>query len=105
VRDGEIIEIKADKEPIGEFVKMTPFTNHEIQMQKGDCVYLFSDGYVDQFGGEKNKKFKSKPFKRLLCDIAPLPMKEQHETLQKTLDKWRGDNNQVDDICIFGVRI
>src|SRR5690554_7433459 len=105
IRNKEIIEIKADKQPIGEFVKMVPFTNHKIALQKGDCIYLYTDGFIDQFGGEKNKKFKSKPFKDLLSEIAHLPMQEQHKLLQKTLDEWRGDLNQVDDICIFGVRV
>lgn len=105
VRDGELIEVKADKQPIGEFVKMTPFNNHKMTMKKGDCIYLYSDGFVDQFGGDKNKKFKSKPFKELLCSISHLHMNEQHEILQKVLDDWRGELNQVDDICVFGVRV
>src|SRR5690554_2447394 len=105
VRNKEIIEIKADKQPIGEFVKMSPFTNHKIALQKGDCIYLYTDGFVDQFGGKKNKKFKSKPFKELLSNISQLPMQEQNKILQKTLNDWRGEHNQVDDICIFGVKV
>ena len=105
IRDKKIIEIKADKQPIGEFVKMVPFTNHKIDLQKGDCIYLYTDGFVDQFGGKKNKKFKSKPFKEMLIQMSHLPMNEQHTVLQKTLNEWRGDTGQVDDICIFGVRI
>lgn len=105
IRDKKIIEIKADKQPIGEFVKMTPFTNHSITLQKGDSIYLYTDGFIDQFGGKKDKKFKSKPFKELLIKIAHFPMQEQHKVLQKTLDDWRGEGHQVDDICIFGVRI
>ncbi|PKR81912.1 hypothetical protein CW751_00825 [Brumimicrobium salinarum] len=105
VRNKEIIEFKADKQPIGEFVKMKPFTNQTIQLQTGDCIYLYSDGFVDQFGGDKNKKFKSKPFKKLLCEISHLPMEQQHKALKEALDNWRGDQAQVDDICIFGVRI
>jgi serine phosphatase RsbU (regulator of sigma subunit) len=112
IREGKMIEVKADKQPIGDFEKTKPFTNHKIQLQKGDAIYLFSDGFVDQFGGtdeimrEKGgKKFKSKPFKALLLEIENLPMKEQKEILIDTFNTWRGDIDQIDDVCIFGVRV
>lgn len=112
LRNGELIEVKADKQPIGDFEKMEPFTNHKIQLQKGDAIYLFSDGFVDQFGGKDEKmranggkKFKSKPFKSLLMEIENLPMKEQKEILRDTFNTWRGDIDQIDDVCIFAVRI
>ena len=112
VRDKTIIEVKADKQPIGDFEKLEPFTNHTIQLQKGDCVYLYTDGYIDQFGGKNKsarekggKKFKSKPFKNLLIEISDLPMKEQREILKETFDEWRGNLDQIDDVCVFGVRV
>lgn len=112
IRNKNIIEIKADKQPIGDFEKIEPFTNHTIQLEKGDCIYLYTDGYIDQFGGNDKasrdnggKKFKSKPFKDLLIEISDLPMKEQREILKETFDEWRGDLDQIDDVCIFGVRV
>ncbi|MEX2484699.1 MAG: SpoIIE family protein phosphatase [Brumimicrobium sp.] len=112
IRNKEIIEIKADKQPIGDFEIIKPFTNHVVKLQKGDCIYLYSDGYIDQFGGpneasrnEGGKKFKSKPFKDLLIEIADLPMKEQKEILVTTFNEWKGDLDQIDDVCVFGVRI
>lgn len=112
IRNKKIIEVKADKQPIGDFEKIEPFTNHTIQLQKGDCIYLYTDGYIDQFGGKNKssrekggKKYKSKPFKDLLIEISDLPMKEQREILKDTFDEWRGDIDQIDDVCVFGVRV
>lgn len=112
VRDESIIEVKADKQPIGDFEKMDPFTNHTLQLQKGDCIYLYSDGFIDQFGGQDEiarkkggKKFKSKPFKNLLIEISHLPMKEQKQILKDKFATWRGDLDQIDDVCVFGVRV
>lgn len=105
-RNGELIETKADKNPIGIFIKeLDSFTNHEIEIQKGDTFYTFSDGFPDQFGGEKGGKFKTKRFKQLLADIQPLPMKDQREMLDQTIDQWRGDIHQVDDIIVVGIRV
>lgn len=105
IRNGEVLETKADKQPIGAFTAAKPFTNHSIEVMDGDCVYLYTDGYVDQFGGVKNKKLKSRPFKNFLVDIHQLPMKEQHAKLESFFEEWRGENEQIDDVCIFGVRI
>lgn len=112
IRNKKIIEVKADKQPIGDFEKIEPFTNHTIQLEKGDCVYLYTDGYIDQFGGKDRasresggKKYKSKPFKDLLIEISDLPMKEQKEILKETFNEWRGDIDQIDDVCVFGVRV
>jgi serine phosphatase RsbU (regulator of sigma subunit) len=106
IRDGEIIEYKADKMPIAIYEKMDPFTTHEVEIQKGDCIYGFSDGYPDQFGGPKGKKFMSKKFKRMLSDIAPKPMKEQEEILNQRILDWmeEGGTEQIDDITVVGVR-
>lgn len=105
IRNGELFEIKADKQPIGQFEYAKPFTAHEFKLEKGDCVYVYSDGYVDQFGGAKGKKFKSKPFKQMLCEIHDKPMKEQLDYLNKKFDDWRGEFEQIDDVCVFGVRV
>ncbi len=105
IRNGEILETKADKQPIGQFIQKTPFTNHVIDLQKGDTIYTYSDGYVDQFGGEKGKKLKSKPFKNLLLEIQGLPMDEQRDKLDEMFESWRGSYEQIDDVCVFGVKI
>ncbi len=100
-----LYEIEGDKMPIAIHERMDRFTNHRIETEKGDAVYLFSDGYADQFGGDKNKKFKYKPFKRLLLEASDKPMNEQKEIIDKTFEDWKGDNEQVDDVCVMGVKI
>lgn len=105
VRDGELHEIKANKQPIGEFQNRVPFTTHTLELKKGDCIYVFSDGYADQFGGEKGKKFKGKALKKLLLDIHNLDMKTQREKLNEVFELWKGDFEQLDDVCLFGVKI
>ena len=98
-------EIKPDKMPIAIYEKMDNFTAHEIQLEKGDILYMFSDGYADQFGGAKGKKFKYKPFKRLLSENRDKPMKEQKELLDKAFESWRGNLEQIDDVVVLGVKI
>ena len=112
VRDTELTnqkfvlqEVKPDKQPVAIYENMKPFTNHEIQLYKGDIIYLMSDGYEDQFGGPKGKKFLSKNLKQLLVDNSQLTMKEQKEKLEKTLFNWIGDGEQIDDITILGLSI
>lgn len=112
IRNGELTEIKADKQPIGYFDKASPFTNHEITIQKGDCIYLFSDGFVDQFGGKDDaaremggKKYKSRNFKNLLLRIHQEPMDKQKEILHEAFFSWKGELEQVDDVCVIGVRL
>ncbi|MEQ9148242.1 MAG: SpoIIE family protein phosphatase, partial [Cytophagales bacterium] len=107
-----LFEIKADKQPIGAFENRKNFTNHEIQLIKNDMIILFTDGYADQFGGPKGKKFFYKPFKRLLLSIADEDVKKQHEIIENTFNDWisypdsGGDaHEQVDDICVIGVRV
>jgi len=101
----EIEEYKADKYHIGKCDMMKPFTNHSIQLNKGDTFYIFSDGYVDQFGGEKGKKFKSRPFKELLLSINNEPLDKQKERLETHFEEWKGDLEQIDDVCIIGVKV
>ncbi len=105
VRNGALIETKADKQPIGKTDHLQPFTHHEVKLQRGDTIYLFTDGYADQFGGEKEKKYSKKSLRELVISIHHLPMLEQREALYNRHINWRGRHEQVDDICIIGVRI
>ncbi len=105
IRNGEILETKANKQPIGKFRAAEPFVTHEFELQSGDSIYLFSDGYVDQFGGEKGKKFKSNSFKALLLRIQDQSMEEQKQLLSETFAEWKGDLEQIDDVCVIGVRV
>ena len=105
IRDGEMTEIKANKQPIGEFHHRVPFTTHQFELKKGDCIYVFSDGFADQFGGEKGKKFKGKALKELLLTIYNLPMQEQRLKLLLAFEQWKGEFEQLDDVCLFGVKI
>ncbi len=106
VRGNDIIEGPADRMPVGFHDKLaTPFTNTTIPLQRGDALYIFSDGYVDQFGGENGKKFMAKRFKQLLIDIHQKGMEEQKDILDKTITDWRGELDQVDDILVIGMRV
>jgi len=107
VRNGELITYKADKVPIGAFIdeELHEYTNNTIELQTGDMIYISSDGFEDQFGGEQNKKFMVSRFRSLLLSIAPEPIERQKELLHKALLDWMGDNEQVDDILVMGVRI
>lgn len=101
----QIEEIKADKQPIGKYDNSQAFTNHQVELHKGDSIYLFTDGYLDQFGGEKGKKFKSANLKKLFLKIRNSAMKAQFETVTQTFENWQGDHEQVDDVCVIGVRL
>jgi ligand-binding sensor domain-containing protein/serine phosphatase RsbU (regulator of sigma subunit) len=99
-------EIKADKQSIGglEMEDNYTFTNHNFEIKKGDTFYLFTDGYVDQFGGEKGKKFSTKRLKETLEGMQTLSMKEQHSTLSNIIDDWKSEVEQIDDILVIGLR-
>jgi len=105
VRNTELIELKANRQPIAIFLAEKPFTLNEIQLEKGDCLYLFSDGFPDQMGGTEEKKFMHKNFKKLLLEIASKPMAVQKELLNKTIIEWIGKGEQTDDITVFGIRV
>jgi len=106
IRDGELIEYKADRMPIGvSFNQDKAFTLHEIKLQKNDTFYIFSDGYIDQFGGTDGKKYKSRNFKNLLLSIQDKSMNEQKEILEDKLVEWRGKIEQIDDVLVAGFRI
>ena len=107
VSDGELTIVKADKFEIG----VNPdgiadnYTNHTIQLKKGDCVYLFSDGYADQFGGPKGKKFMYKQLREMLIAINEKSMKEQYNILSAAFHQWKNKEEQVDDVLLIGVRV
>ncbi len=107
IRNGELLQTKADKFPIGLFLgeEKKRFTNHVIPLQKDDCVYIFSDGYADQFGGSNGKKFMAKHFRDLLLSVCEKPIELQKEILNNTIEEWRGQLDQVDDILVIGVKI
>jgi len=107
IRNNIMNKIKGDRFPIGAFIEGQEqlFANNEIKLVEGDMIYMFSDGYADQFGGPENKKFFTKRFEELLFDIHNEPLEEQKEKLKTTLYDWMGNNDQVDDILVIGVRI
>jgi serine phosphatase RsbU (regulator of sigma subunit) len=106
IREGAISELKPDKQPVGqhEGTEQT-FTTQEMEVQAGDCFYLYTDGFADQFGGEKGKKFKYAKLKDLLLEISAKPMTEQKALLENIFSEWKGLNEQVDDVLIIGVRV
>lgn len=101
----ELLEYKPNKQPIGRHFKQDPFKNHTIELQKNDTIYLFTDGYADQFGGDKGKKMMYKPFKELLLSIQDKTMDEQKIELEQFFMNWKGELEQVDDVCIIGVKL
>ncbi|GAB4251081.1 MAG: hypothetical protein Kow0079_04790 [Vicingaceae bacterium] len=107
IRNGEIIELKADKRSIGSNVKEkeVAYTKHYIELQENDSVYMFSDGYADQFGEKNNKKFMYKRFKSLLADISHQPIQDQIKIIKNTFYDWKGNLEQIDDICVLGFKI
>lgn len=105
IRNGELIETKANKQPIGQFDNPEPYTTHTFELEQGDSIYIFSDGYVDQFGGEKGKKFKATAFRGLLLSIQDKSMEEQKTIINESFETWKGSLEQIDDVCVIGVKI
>lgn len=105
IRNQEIIELEGDKQPVGNYQDAKPFKLHRFALQKGDMLYLCTDGYADQFGGPKGKKLKSKVLKELLLSLSVQPLYQQKEKLVRFLEDWKGDLEQLDDISVFGFRI
>ena len=101
----ELIETKANKQPIGQFDNPEPYTTHTLELQKGDSLYIFSDGYADQFGGEKGKKLKTANLKKLLLSIQKESMEKQKQLIDEAFEDWKGNLEQLDDVCVIGVRI
>ena len=108
IRDNKLIETRADRFSIGlkhELNTQNEYTNHSVSIKKGDMIYLFSDGYPDQFGGPNGKKFMYRRFRHMLLTIHKLPLQEQKDFLEKSIETWKGDKyDQVDDILVIGIR-
>ena len=104
IRNNELIEYKATRNPIGFYPKEKDFKNHKIQLFENDVIYIFTDGFQDQLGEKSHRKYKSDAFKKLLLDIHKLPMNVQQDKLSQIFIDWKGKNKQTDDILIFGTR-
>ena len=107
VRKGssEIEEYKGNKQPIGSFDGLEPFKTHKIELNPGDSIYLFSDGFADQFGGDKGKKMKNANFKKLILSFQDKTMDQQLSELNRSFEEWMSDYEQLDDVCVIGVKI
>lgn len=105
VKNKSLHEIKPDKQPVGRYSNTKPFTNHVVRLEKGDQLYLFTDGLADQFGGPKGKKFKYKPFKDLLLKSSDNKLVNQKDLIDQAFLVWKGSLDQVDDVCVIGVRL
>jgi len=106
IRNGILHETKADKASIGfSLQKSFQFINHTIKLEKGDCCYLFTDGFADQFGGPNNEKFYYQPFRELLVKISHLSMQEQKLKLEQVFAEWKGNRAQIDDMLVIGMRV
>jgi serine phosphatase RsbU (regulator of sigma subunit) len=108
LRKGELTQTKGDRFPIGggskHYRKRVNFTNHHIDLQKGDTFYMFSDGLPDQFGGPENRKYSPRQIRQLIQDNEALPMPEIEQKFAESLDAWQGDQKQTDDILVIGIR-
>ena len=98
-------QIKGDSQPIGNYFNMQPFNKKTISFSSGDIIYIFSDGFADQFGGERDKKFGYRRFRELLFSNKDLPMSEQKSRLQTSFEEWKGEGDQIDDVLVLGIRL
>lgn len=105
ISNSELIEIRATKQPVGKYSERKKFETNIIPYQEGDSFYMFTDGYADQFGGEKGKKLKYKNFKQLLLTNHKKGMIAQRSLLEDSFEKWRGELEQIDDVCVIGIRV
>ncbi|HYG53355.1 MAG TPA: SpoIIE family protein phosphatase [Flavobacteriales bacterium] len=103
--NAEWIDLRPDKQPIGNHSSQKNFTTHTIKLEPGDCLYMFTDGYEDQFGGEKGKKFKAANIKKMLESVLHKPMDQQYLRIGEIFENWKGELEQVDDVCMIGIRI
>ena len=105
VRNNELLEYKSQKMPVGYMENAVPFITVKIQLQKEDMIYTFTDGFADQFGGERGKKFKYSQLKNKLIEISNLPLPIQKTILDEIFENWKGQLEQVDDVCVIGFKL
>ena len=105
IRNKELILLKANKMPVGDGIKTDSFDTFPLTYEKGDSLYLYTDGYPDQFGGPKGKKFKYKQLEELLSTNSDKPARQQKEILDRHFESWRGSLEQVDDVCVIGIHL
>jgi serine phosphatase RsbU (regulator of sigma subunit) len=106
IRNGDqLSELKGDKQPIGIHWEENEFNNQIVELREKDTVYVFSDGFVDQYGGEQGKKFKTQKFKELLLSVQSESMEKQKQLIEEAFETWRGNREQIDDVCVVGIRI
>jgi serine phosphatase RsbU (regulator of sigma subunit) len=103
--DYRLYELKGDKQPVGVHWEESSFTTHSIFLKEQDTFYLFSDGFVDQFGGENRKKYKSLNFKKLLLSLQGEPMQKQGQAIESAFISWMGNHEQIDDVSVIGVKV
>ncbi|MEO8760786.1 MAG: SpoIIE family protein phosphatase, partial [Bacteroidia bacterium] len=106
-QDKSVTELKGNKHPVGAFMeeKITSFTNHTLSLDKGDKIYIFSDGYADQFGGPNGKKLKYKKLQEFITESLHMPMPEQKKYLEQKFIDWKGNLEQIDDVLIIGILV
>jgi serine phosphatase RsbU (regulator of sigma subunit) len=105
IRQGELSEFKSQKMPVGYMEAAIPFHTSQIELQKNDVIYTFTDGFADQFGGAKGKKFKYSQLKQMLISISSQSLKNQQQMLNQSFEEWKGNLEQVDDVCVIGFKL
>jgi len=105
ISNGQLIQLPMDKMPIGSGDKMESFKRFDVPYKKGDMFYIFTDGFADQFGGPKGKKFMNKQLQEIILENYKAPLKEQEQIIKTTFENWKGDLEQVDDVCIIGIKL
>jgi serine phosphatase RsbU (regulator of sigma subunit) len=104
-KTSELVETPCDRMPVGIGEKKDEFKLYILDVQKGDVLYLYTDGYADQFGGPKGKKFMYKRLNEKLISLSSLPLSEQYVQLKNTFNEWKGNLEQVDDVCVIGIKL
>ena len=100
-----MFEVKATKQPVGKYAERKPFENNIVQLVDGDTLYTFTDGFADQFGGEKGKKFMAANFKKLLLSVQSEAMEKQHDIIYQAFNDWKVNEEQIDDVCVIGLKL
>ena len=105
IRNNKLIEIKANNQSVSKYPLQKAYENHQVDLLDGDTIYIFTDGYRDQFGYKSGKKIRLNGFRKLILEISKLPIEEQKNELYKFLKNWQGNLEQIDDICVMAVKI